>query len=77
MKQTLSQNSPLSSADESYLVEVAVECRVRLESALHTAERYRSQVPALATALADAVTGCQQVASILDDLEVYTDGGQS
>lgn len=77
MKQSLSQSSPLTSADESYLAEVAVECRVRLESALSTAERYRSQVPALATALADALTGCQQATSILDDLEVYADGGQS
>jgi hypothetical protein len=77
MKQTLSQSNPLSPADEIYLAEVAIECRVRLESALDTAERYRSQVPALATTLADAVTECQQVISILDDLEVYADGGQS
>ncbi len=76
MKQTLSQSNPLSPADEIYLAEVAIECRVRLESALHTAERYRSQIPALVTSLADAVTECQQVISILDDLEVYADGGQ-
>ncbi len=76
MKQSLSPNSPLTAADEAYLAEVAVECRIRLQSALQTAERY-PQVPALATALADALTGCQEAASILDDLEIYADGGQS
>jgi hypothetical protein len=72
----MQSNSPLTSADEAYLAEVATECRVRLESALHTAERYRSQVPELATALADAVTACRQASTVLNDLPTYSDGGQ-
>lgn len=68
--------SLMSDADEIYLVEAVTESRVRLESALNTARRY-SQVPALATALADAVTGCQEAVAILDDLETYTDGGET
>lgn len=77
MKQSLSPNSPFTSADEAYLAEVAVECRVRLESALHTAERYRFQVPALAKALADALTSIEQASVVLNDLPSYADGGQS
>ncbi len=77
MQQSLSQSSPLTPADEAYLTEVVIECRVRLESALHTAERYHCQVPALGTALSDALTGCQEAASILCDLDVYADGGQA
>ncbi len=63
---------PFTPADESYLAEVAVECRVKLESALQTAQRY-SRVPQLTTALADALTGCQQAAAILQDLNTYSD----
>ncbi len=69
-------NSPFSPADEAYLGEVATECRVRLESALRTAEGYRSQVPELVTALADALTACQQASAVLNDLASYSDGGQ-
>ncbi len=56
-------NSPLTTADEDYLAEVVTECRVRLESALHTAEGYRGNVPALATALADALTSIHKLPS--------------
>lgn len=79
MKQTLFQgqsDSPFSHADESYLTEVVIECRVRLESALHTAERYRTQVPELAIALADSLTSIRQASVVLNDLPSYADGGQ-
>lgn len=69
-------SSPFTDADESYLAEVVVECRIRLESALSTAENYRSRVPELAIALADALTSIQQARAILDDLPSYSDGGQ-
>lgn len=71
MKQSLSSHSPLTLADESYLAEVAVECRVRLESALSTAERYRCQVPELAIALADSLTSIQEALAVLNDLPTY------
>ncbi len=64
--------TPFTPADEAYLVEVAVECRVKLESALATAKQY-SRVPQLTTSLADALTGCEQAAAILQDLDTYTD----
>jgi hypothetical protein len=63
---------PLTPNDEAYLAEVVVECKARLQSALSTAQRY-SRVPELATSLADALTGCQQAAVILQDLETYAD----
>jgi hypothetical protein len=63
----------MTDADELYLTETITESRVRLESALATAERYRSQVPALATALADGLTAIQQADAIFNDLETYAD----
>ncbi len=68
-----SRPSIMTDADELYLTETITESRVRLESALATAERYRSQVPALATALADALTAIQQADAIFSDLEAYAD----
>ncbi len=65
-------SKPLTPNDETYLAEVVVECKARLQSALSTAQRY-SRVPELATSLADALTGCQQAAAILQDLETYAD----
>ena len=64
--------SPFAPNDEAYLAEVAVECQVKLQSALETAKRY-SRVPELTTSLADALTGCQQAAAILQDLDTYSD----
>jgi hypothetical protein len=63
----------MTDADELYLTEVITESRVRLESALTTAQGYGSQVPALVTALADALTAVQQAAAIFNDLETYAD----
>lgn len=65
--------SVMTDADELYLTEVIAESRVRLESALATAQRYGSQVPALSTALADALTAVQQADAIFNDLETYAD----
>jgi hypothetical protein len=63
----------MTDADELYLTEVITESRVRLQSALTTAQRYESQVPALSTALADALTAVQQADAIFNDLETYAD----
>jgi len=65
--------SIMTDADELYLTEAITESRVRLEFALATAQRYGSQVPALATALADALTALQQADAIFSDLEAYAD----
>ncbi len=64
--------SVLTDADEIYLTETLTECRVFLESALATAERYRSQLPALVTAVADGVTACQSALQVLDEPQTYT-----
>jgi hypothetical protein len=66
----LSHQSPLTEADESYLQETLVECRVKLESALRTAQHY-SRLPDLAIALADALTGCNEALSITSDPKTY------
>ena len=63
-------SSLFTSADEQYLVEVLTECRVKLESALVTAKRY-SQLPDLATAIADSITGIHQAAAIVIEPETY------
>ncbi len=65
--------SIMTDADELYLTEIITESRVKLESALSTAQRYGSQVPALSTALADALTAIQQADAIFSDLETYAD----
>lgn len=65
-------NNVLTDADEIYLTETLTECRVRLESALATVERYSSQLPALATAVADGVTACQSALQVLDEPLAYT-----
>jgi hypothetical protein len=62
--------SPFTSADEAYLQEVLVDCRVRLESALATAKGY-SRLPDLTTALADALTGCQEALAVVNDPQSY------
>ena len=62
--------SPFTPADESYLQEVLTECRVRLESALSTAQGY-AHLPDLSTALSDAITGCQRAIAIVNDPENY------
>jgi hypothetical protein len=62
--------SPFTPADESYLQEVLMECRVRLESALATAKGY-SGLPDLAVALSDAITGCQEALVVVNDPKTY------
>ena len=62
--------SPFTPADESYLQETLTECRVRLESALTTAQRY-SRLPDLAVALSDALTGCHEALAIVNDPKTY------
>jgi hypothetical protein len=62
--------SPLTPADESYLQEVLMECRVNLESALATAKGY-SRLPDLAVALSDAITGCNEALAVVNDPQTY------
>ena len=62
--------SPLTPTDESYLQEVLMECRVRLESALATAKGY-SRLPDLAVALSDAITGCNEALAVVNDPQTY------
>ena len=62
--------SPFTPADESYLQEVLTECRVKLESALSTAQNY-TRLPDLSTALSDALTGCQEALAVLNDPQTY------
>ncbi len=62
--------SPFTPADESYLQEVLTECRVRLESALGTAQGY-SRLPDLAVALSDAITGCNEALAVVNDPQTY------
>jgi hypothetical protein len=64
--------SPLTPADEALLTETLVECRARLQMALQTAQTYR-QLPDLATALGDAVTGCDEALAVLNDPSTYLD----
>ncbi len=61
--------SPFTPADESYLQEVVTECRIKLESALGTAKGY--SLPDLTTALADALTGCQEALAVINDPQTY------
>ncbi len=62
--------SPFSLADEIYLTETLVECRVKLESALSTAKGY-SRLPDLSVALSDAITGCQEALSVVNNPQTY------
>ncbi len=62
--------SPLTPADEAYLQEVLTECRVKLESALTTAQRYDG-LPDLSTGLSDALTGLVEALAVLNDPQTY------
>jgi hypothetical protein len=62
--------SPFSSTDEQYLAEVLTECRTKLESALKTAQGYQ-RLPDLAAGIGDALTGCQEALTVLNDPQTY------
>ncbi len=62
--------SPFTPADEQYLVEVLVECRLKLETALQTATSY-SKLPDLAAGIGDAIMGCQDALTVLNDPQTY------
>jgi hypothetical protein len=64
------QQSTLTPADEAYLQEVLTECRVKLESALTTAQRYDG-LPDLSTGLSDALTGLVEALAVLNDPQTY------
>jgi hypothetical protein len=67
---TVSSTSPLTPADESFLMETLIECQTRLKMALETAQGY-SRLPDLATALGDAVTACEEALSVAQDPQKY------
>jgi len=62
--------SPLTKADEYYLQETLVYCRVKLEAAIRTAQHY-NQLTDLSVALADALTGCNEALTIVGDPKTY------
>jgi len=66
----LQHQSPLTDADEYYLQETLVYCRVKLEAAIRTAQNY-SQLADLSTALADALTGCNEALTVINDPKTY------
>jgi len=66
----LSHHSPLTDADEYHLQETLVYCRVKLESALRTAQGY-NQLADLSTALADALTSCNEALTVINDPKTY------
>jgi hypothetical protein len=62
--------SPLSPADEAFLSETLIECQTRLKMALETAQGY-SRLPDLAIGLGDAITGCVEALTVLQDPQKY------
>lgn len=58
----------LTEADEIYLIEVVTECRVKLRSALTTAQSYGDRLSALTIALESALAGIQQADEVLTQL---------
>ncbi len=62
--------SPFTPADEAYLQEVLVDCRIRLESTLSMAKGY-SRLPDLAVALSDAITGCTEALAVINNPQTY------
>jgi hypothetical protein len=62
--------SAITPADEAFFAETLVECRVRLQMALETAKSY-SRLPDRATALGDAVTGCEEAIAVIQDPQKY------
>jgi hypothetical protein len=67
---TVPSTSPLTPADESFLTETLIECQIRLKMALETAQTY-SRLPDLATALGDALTGCDEALAVVQDPQKY------
>lgn len=64
--------SSFTLADEAYLLEVLTECRVKLKSALCTAQTY-SRLPDLTTAISDAITACDEGLTVLNDPTTYVE----
>jgi hypothetical protein len=62
--------SPLTPADESFLTQTLIECQTRLQMALQAAQGY-SRLPDLATALGDALTGCDEALAVVQDPQKY------
>ncbi len=70
MQGAIPNQSPFTSADEQYLLEVLTECRKKLESALKTAQGY-PRLPELAKGLSDAITGIHEAAAVVLEPETY------
>lgn len=70
MQGAIPAQTPLSQADEAFLIETLVECRTRLSSALETAKTYDC-LPELATGLGDALTGCDEALTVIQNPQNY------
>ena len=57
-------------ADEQYMAETLIECQFKLQTALKTAQGY-SQLPDLAVGIGDAIAGCQEALTVLNDPQTY------
>lgn len=72
MQGAIPNPSPFTPCDEVYLAETLVDCRVKLESALTTAQGYRC-LPDLAEGIADALTGVRDAIAVLTDPKIYVE----
>ena len=70
MQGAIPNSSPFTPADEQYLQETLIDCRVKLESALSTAQGYRC-LPDLTEGIADALTGVRDAIAVLTDPKTY------
>ena len=66
----IATQSPFTPADEQYLAETLIECRLKLETALKTAQGYQ-RLPDLAAGIGDALAGCQDALTVLNDPQTY------
>jgi hypothetical protein len=69
-RKSLGEDRIFTQADEQYLAETLIECKIKLEFALQTAQEYR-RLSDLATAICDALTGCQEALAIVNDPQAY------
>ncbi len=63
-------HTPFTPADESYLIETLVQCRIHLESVLKTAQGYE-KLPDLTEAIADSLTAIHKAEAIAIDPATY------
>lgn len=64
--------SPVFSADHRYLEEILAEASLNLKAISPVSESYRDKLPALASAIADALHHINQALAILEDPHNHT-----